>query len=127
MRGSGAAITEVTGRIKTPPHRWINTGAIRNSKLKPNWQAVERNILEIAARTSSSFIRTQEIGDLYREFVGTKAYGFDYNLAFIPSSFNVESKEIFDPEYMGALYQLGYELASKGYPWKKQPPGEKPQ
>ncbi|NCF80176.1 MAG: patatin [Proteobacteria bacterium] len=100
---------------------------IRNAKLKPKWHAVERNILQIAGRTSSSFIRTQGIGDLYREFVGAKAYGFDYNLAFIPASFDAESKELFDPEYMNALYQLGYDLASKGYPWKKQPPGQKPQ
>jgi predicted patatin/cPLA2 family phospholipase len=99
---------------------------IRNAKLKPEWQTVEREIFAIAGQSVSSLIRTQGIGDLYREFVGAKAYGFDYNLAFIPDSFDAASKDLFDPEYMSALYQLGYDLASKGYPWEKQPPGEKP-
>ncbi len=100
---------------------------IRNAKLKPKWQAVERNILEIAGRSSDSMIRTQGIGDLYREYAGTRSYGFDYNMAFIPDSFDVESKEPFDPKYMNVLYQLGYDLAKSGYPWEKHPPGVEPQ
>ena len=32
-------------------------------------------------------------------------------------------KEDFDPEYMRPLFALGYELAVKGYPWAKFPPG----
>jgi hypothetical protein len=84
---------------------------------------VEHNVLEISGRSISSLIRTQGIGDLYSEYLGARENGFDYNLAFIPGSFNAVSKEMFDREYMNALYQLGYDLASKGYPWKKRPPG----
>jgi hypothetical protein len=29
---------------------------------------------------------------------------------------------MFDPAYMGKLYKLGYQMASKGYPWDKAPP-----
>jgi len=32
-------------------------------------------------------------------------------------------KEEFDTEYMRALYDYGYQLARKGYPWRKVPPG----
>ncbi len=96
---------------------------IRNSKLNPKWQSVEHNIIQISGRSISSLIRTQGIGDLFSEYLGARANGFDYNLAFIPDSFNAVSKEMFDPEYMNTLYELGYDLASKGYPWKKQPPG----
>ena len=31
--------------------------------------------------------------------------------------------EGFDPVYMSKLYELGYQMASKGYPWVKAPPG----
>ena len=94
----------------------------RNSKLKSKWQSVN-SIVEISGRSISSLIRTQGIGDLFSEYLGASANGFDYNLAFIPGSFDAVSNEMFDPEYMNALYQLGYELASKGYPWNKRPPG----
>jgi hypothetical protein len=100
---------------------------IRNSKLKPRWQSVDHNIVDISGRSISSLIRTQGIGDLYSEYLGARVNGFEYNLAFIPGSFNADSKEIFDQEYMRALYQLGYDLAKKGYPWEKRPPGVLPQ
>jgi hypothetical protein len=50
-------------------------------------------------------------------------FGFDFNLAYIPDSFDEEPKEGtgFDPEYMNKLYQLGYDLAKGGYPWIKEP------
>ena len=47
----------------------------------------------------------------------------DYNLAYIPLTFKAEHTEDFDTEYMRQLYTLGYELAVKGYPWQKTPPG----
>jgi hypothetical protein len=100
---------------------------IRNAKLEPQWQTVDRSIVDIAGRTVDSLIRTQGIGDLYRGYLGVKYYGFDYNLAYIPASFNAESKELFDPQYMGKLYQLGYDLARRGYPWEEAPPGLQPQ
>ena len=100
---------------------------IRNAILDPKWQTVDRSLAQISGRSIDSLIRSQGIGDLYREYAGAMAFGFDYNLAYIPGSFDVESKEPFDMNYMNALYQLGYDLASKGYPWQKQPPGNLPQ
>ena len=44
-------------------------------------------------------------------------------MAFIPPSFNAPHKEEFDNDYMRALYGVGYDLAVKGYPWLKTPPG----
>jgi predicted acylesterase/phospholipase RssA len=76
---------------------------IRNSKLKPHWESMEHSITQIAGRSIGSLIRTQGIGDLYSEYLGAKENGFDYNLVFIPGSFNVKPKEIFDPEYMSDL------------------------
>ncbi len=70
-----------------------------------------------------SLIQTQGIGDLYRIYSVTQRDEVDYNLAYIPEAFNAPHKEEFDTEYMRALFKLGYEQASKGYPWAKQPPG----
>jgi predicted acylesterase/phospholipase RssA len=96
---------------------------IRNSFLEPDYRGVKRNVLPIASRTIDSLIRTQGIGDLYQIYALCRRDGNDFNLAYIPADFTAEPKEAFDPEYMKQLYARGYEMALKGYPWVKAPPG----
>jgi predicted acylesterase/phospholipase RssA len=99
---------------------------IRNSKLEPSWQAVDRSIMAIAGRSAGSLVRTQGTGDLYREFIGAHKYDFDFHLAYIPNDFEADTHELFDREYMRKLYKLGYEMAAGGYPWESIPPGIDP-
>jgi predicted patatin/cPLA2 family phospholipase len=96
---------------------------IRNSRLDPEWAQVERSTMTIAGRAISSLIHTQGIGDLYRIYLTTQRDGVDFNLAFIPDSFNAPHQEDFDTEFMRQLFAVGYDLAAKGYPWQKTPPG----
>ena len=96
---------------------------IRNSRLDPEWAQVERSTMTIAGRAISSLIHTQGIGDLYRIYLTTQRDSVDFNLAFIPDSFNAPHTEDFDPEFMRKLFVVGYDLAAKGYPWQKKPPG----
>jgi hypothetical protein len=99
---------------------------IRNSFLEPDYRGIKRNILPIASRAINSLIRTQGIGDLYQIFSLCKRDGNDFNLAYIPSDFTAKPSEAFDPVYMGKLFDLGYQMAREGYPWKKVPPGYHP-
>ena len=101
----------------------VKTYIIRNAKLSPVWESVDRKILTIAARTAETMVRSQGIDDLFREYVGTMQYGFDFNMAHIPEDFDVESKEQFDPVYMERLFDRGYSMAKDGYQWVKAPPG----
>lgn len=96
---------------------------IRNARLDPEWAEVERSTVDIAGRSISSLIQTQGIGDLYRIYLQAQRDGVDFNLAYIPASFNVPHKEEFDTEFMRALFRTGYDMAEKGYPWEKAPPG----
>jgi hypothetical protein len=96
---------------------------IRNSRLDPEWAQVERSTMTIAGRAISSLIHTQGIGDLYRIYLTTQRDGVDFNLAYIPDSFNAPHKEDFDTEFMRKLFAVGYDMAAKGYPWQKKPPG----
>lgn len=96
---------------------------IRNARLDPDWATVERRTMSIAGRAVASLIHSQGIGDLYRIYATTKQDGVDYNLAYIGRDFNAEHKEEFDTDYMKKLYDFGYQLARKGYPWRKTPPG----
>ncbi|MFQ5757334.1 MAG: patatin-like phospholipase family protein [Acidiferrobacterales bacterium] len=96
---------------------------IRNAKLDPTWKAVKRRLRPIAGRSIAALIRTQGIGDMFRIYVGARRDRVDYHLAYIPDEFDEESKEMFDREYMGKLFDLGYRMAKAGYPWKDSPPG----
>lgn len=99
---------------------------IRNSRIDPQWSQVERKTMSIAGRAISSLIQTQGIGDLDRIYLIAKRDGADFNLAFIPPTFDAPHKEQFDTEYMRQLFALGYEMAAEGYPWQKDPPGFAP-
>jgi hypothetical protein len=96
---------------------------IRNARLEPVRKSLKPRILPIADRAVSSLIRTQGIGDMYRLYFGAQRDGLDYNLAYIPGDFSETPKEMFDPEYMRKLFDLGYRMAKTGYPWRKAPPG----
>lgn len=96
---------------------------IRNARLDTDWAQVERSTMSIAARAVASLIQSQGVGDLYRIYATTERDGVDFNLGFIPASFNAPHKEEFDTEYMRALYATGHEMMIKGFPWLKAPPG----
>lgn len=96
---------------------------IRNARLDPEWASVERRTMTIGERAISSLIHTQGIGDLYTIYLTSKRDGVDYNLAFIPASFDAPHQESFDTEYMRALFRTGFDMAATGYPWNKTPPG----
>jgi predicted acylesterase/phospholipase RssA len=95
---------------------------IRNGRVAPEYKPVKPKTLSIAGRAVSSLIKSQGVGDLYELFVFSKKNGIDYNLAYIPGDFVDTSTQAFDPVYMGKLFNLGYQMAEAGYPWKKVPP-----
>ena len=96
---------------------------IRNSFIGPDYNGINRRLMPIANRSIDTLIRTQGIGDLYQIWVLCERDGNDFNLAYIPAEFTEEPGEGFDPVYMGKLYELGYQMARKGYPWINVPPG----
>lgn len=100
-----------------------NLYVIRNARLDPNWAQVERSTMSIAGRAITSLIQTQGLGDLYRIYLTSKRDDIDFNMAYIPRSFTGKLEEPFDTAYMNKLFQLGYDMAAKGYPWEKAPPG----
>ena len=129
MHADGGATTQV---FLYPPSLNVRTlgiarerrlYVIRNARLNPDWVQVNRAILSIASRAISSLIQTQGMGDLNRIYFTAQRDGFDFYLAYIPKSFTRQLKEPFETAYMQELFQLGYDLAVKGYPWAKAPPG----
>lgn len=114
-------LAEETARMGVTRERKIYI--IRNARLDADWASVQRRTLPIATRAISSLMQSQGVGDLYRIYATTQRDGIDYNLAFIPRTFNVPHVKDFDPAFMRPLYQTGYDMARAGYPWQKEPPG----
>ncbi len=112
---------KITAKLKV--HGKPAVYVIRNSPLDADYQGVDRSIFPIANRTIDSLIRTQGIGDLFQIHSLCLRDGNDFNLAYIPSSFTDKPTEVFDTAYMKKLFALGEEMALKGYPWQKAPPG----
>lgn len=96
---------------------------IRNGRLDPDWADTERQTLTIAGRAVSSLIQNQGNGDLYRIYAVTQRDKVEFNLAYIPATFDVPLPEPFDQHYMVELYNLGYAQGKAGYKWEKTPPG----
>lgn len=96
---------------------------IRNARLDVDWASVERSTLSIASRAIASLTRTQGVGDLYRIFATTERDGIDFNLTYIPPTFNTPHLEEFDTNYMRELYAVGKQAGLAGNAWHKYPPG----
>jgi predicted acylesterase/phospholipase RssA len=103
-------------------HRERKLYVLRNARLDPEWAQVERKTLPIAVQAISTLIQYQGIGDLYRIYSVTQRDGIDFNLAYIPPTFDTPHKTEFDTVYMRSLYDVAYSLAEKGYIWTKRPP-----
>ncbi len=114
-------VAQISGQAGITRERRVYV--IRNARLDPDWADTERRTLPIAGRAVTSLIQTQGVGDLYRIYATTQRDGVDFNLAFIPATFNVRLKEPFEQHYMVELFKLGYELGRSGYDWVKVPPG----
>jgi predicted acylesterase/phospholipase RssA len=109
--------------LANAPQRKRVAYIIRNARLDPDWASTERRTMTIAMRAIDSLTRTQGIGDLYRIYSTTQRDGIDFNLTYIPPTFDTPHKAQFDTAYMRALYTVGFNAGKSGYKWQKRPPG----
>jgi Patatin-like phospholipase len=101
----------------------INAYVIRNARLDPDWASVERRTFGIASRAISTMIASSGYNDVVRMYNTSQQDGVGYHLAYIGRDFTMQLPEPFDPGYMRALFDYGYQQARHGYDWKNKPPG----
>ena len=117
-----AAISLITFDRQRPRQLFI----IRNEQVHPEWKKIKPQLKYIAIRAIDTMLKSQGVGDLFRLYTYAQRDNYGYNLAYIPADFTARPTSTFDTAYMNQLFQLGYNLASCGYPWKKYPPGFEP-
>jgi len=95
---------------------------IRNGQIVPRYQVIEAKLAVLAERSLSTVVKYQANGELDALYERAQRDDLAYNLAYIPATFTVPSKEAFDRDYMVALYRTGYLIGRKGGGWQLKPP-----
>src|SRR5262249_12736545 len=80
---------------------------IRNARLDPEWAQTDRRILPIAMRAIACLVQYEGMGDLFTLHSLCQRDHIEYNLAFIPATFDTPHTALFDPAYMRALFETG--------------------
>lgn len=95
---------------------------LRNGKVTPEYSKVKPRLAAIVGKSISSLIKYQGIGDLYRMYANAQRDGITFRALWIPESFTMKEPKPFDPAYMRALFDLGYDMGRNGVKWAEQPP-----
>jgi hypothetical protein len=104
-----------------------NIYIVRNGKFgPPTNRPPPRTLKDIAVMSLSVLMRTHSTGDLYRTWSMTQNAGSGFHFVSIPEDYVSVAQEAFDPVDMRRLFDIGYEIAMSGKPWKTAPPGIHP-
>jgi predicted acylesterase/phospholipase RssA len=93
-----------------------------NTALQPDFKVVDRFVPSILTQVVDMAVPVDTRLMMDRAYVVAKRSGVPYNVAAIPPSFNVPSRGPFDPEYMGALYKVGFEQGRSDAAFSATPP-----
>ena len=96
---------------------------IRNGKLATETEQIPRKALKIISRSLDTLMKVHSWGDMYRLYFVAQRDKVGFNYVSIPDSYVAKGTEMFDPQEMIRLFNLGFEMAKSGYKWNKIPVG----
>ena len=99
---------------------------IRNGRVSPQPEEVERGTLQIAGRAITTMIASSAVGELYRIYTTAQRDHIAFNLALIEDDFAEPYKKRFDHAYMSKLFAYGRAKGVAGYAWQTTPPDFSP-
>ncbi|MHC4309101.1 MAG: patatin-like phospholipase family protein [Planctomycetota bacterium] len=126
MHVDGGTIAGVFGygALFTEPQQegLCNFYVIKNGKLDVEPEQVRRHVFPISVRSFSTLMKAQSWGDMIRLYGIAQEDNVDFNYISLPYSYEPKGDEMFDPEEMKRLYDLGYSIATSDNPWQKELP-----
>lgn len=96
---------------------------IRNGRVSPEPEEVERGTLQIAGRAVTTMVASNAVGELYRIYTTTQRDHIAFKLALIEDDFTEPYTTRFDHGYMCKLFAYGRAKGAGGYAWQTTPPG----
>ncbi len=94
---------------------------IANMKLDPDFQLTERTTLSILGRTVSAAIKFVTRNAIDRAYATALRSGIGFYVAYVNKDFSAPARGPFDPDYMKALYDVGYARGAGPDPFLRQP------
>ncbi len=127
MHVDGGTITGVFGYgfmlfSEPQPKGLCSFYIIKNGKLDVESKQIKRHFFSIAGRSFSTLMKAQSWGDMIRLYELAKEDNVDFSYISIPNNYEPQGDEMFDPEEMKRLYDLGYSIATSDNPWQKEIP-----
>lgn len=96
--------------------------ALRNTKLDAAYDRTRPRLFDIAGRSVSTLIKAMGVADVIVIESQARENGFGVAVTAVPESFKQVEDEFFDPVYMRALYDVGYNLGVEGHAWEQTVP-----
>jgi hypothetical protein len=94
---------------------------IANMKLNSDFQLTERTTLSILGRTVSTAIKFVTRNAIDRAYATAKRSGIGFYVAYVDPSFSAPARGAFDPDYMKALYEVGFAKGAGPDPFLREP------
>lgn len=107
---------QLKGRV--PGMKFGSIYLVRNAKLAPDYQPVDASVLQIVERSLLTLTKALALGDADMVEQQAKRDGWRLLRTSVPPEFEVPEETFFDPQYMSALYQVGYNRARDGIAWE---------
>ncbi len=95
---------------------------IKNGKLDVESMQVRRHVFPISVRSFETLMKAQSWSDMLRLHNNAERDNVDFNYISLPNGYEAKGDEMFDPEEMKRLYDLGYSIATSDNPWQKDIP-----
>jgi hypothetical protein len=121
------------GQFFVAPHAFLATTShyrlpasalyvVVNTGLERDFQVVDRFAPSILTQAVGAAVKVDTRLMLTLSYALAKRSGVPFNVASIPPSFVAPSQGAFDPKYMGALFQVGYEQGKSENAFSSEPP-----
>jgi len=96
---------------------------VHNGQLTAAPSPTRRSLRAIASRSLDASARAGVVGDLIRMYAFVQRDQGTFNWVTIDQSVDLPGPEVFDPELMTGLYEIGRKAALAGPVWETRPPG----
>lgn len=93
---------------------------IYNDKLRPQYEPPTTSLISLATRTIETLVRTQSVGDIKEVGALAERDGLTVRVMQLPAGFRSERTELFDRNYMRALYKIGFDLGKNPDNWNTE-------
>jgi predicted acylesterase/phospholipase RssA len=114
-----ASLMAATSQYRLPA---TQLDVVVNTGLQPSFKVVDRFAPDILTQAIGMAVPVDTRLMIDRAYLAAKRSDIEFNVATIPTSFSVPSNGPFDPKYMGALFQTGYDLGRSGKAFSNEPP-----